>query len=158
MITDRKDKTMTVKPEDVYLVQETFRNIRNFLCLIDTTLFKLCDSEESQFEEILNLLESDYEYQNDNSIAKKYHIKESYDISFEYTEGTGERNSPDDEDGSYDPVDCFWVIKIKDRYFKINGKYCSWNGTDYYWDDIEEVKPYEKLSTHFIPVDKSSEI
>jgi hypothetical protein len=44
------------------------------------------------------------------------------------------------------------IFKIDEKYYRLNASYQSWDGYDWDWDSIEQVKPVQVTKTEYVPV------
>jgi hypothetical protein len=47
------------------------------------------------------------------------------------------------------------VIKVGDAYFKLDGIYDSWNGTNFDYTNFQQVYPYQRTTTEYAPLKAS---
>jgi len=127
-------------------LKEKFQEIQNWLFLTEKDIFKWCDTEEERLETILEILITEHngkkylKYQNID-LLRDFNTKivfiegDTDELSESEIEEMIEQDPTFDADSSI----IFYIIKIGDRYFRVNGTYGSWSGEDYDFENILEV-------------------
>lgn len=121
------------------LVNETFKDMRNFIALKDENFLRYNDSYESQCRSILQ----DELSRNDDELKEEY--QKCFGITCEHCHGGSEG----------DGEEYWYIIKIfdkeadKDRLFKIPACYNSYDDSEFYFEETHEVEAYQELTTYY---------
>ena len=108
---------------------DTFREIRNYLSLVEKNVFRFCDDEYEQFRVILDKFSWDFE-------SDPHNIKQVYEIELVHEDNIGEREHGEDE---YPDIPCFYIFKVKGKFYKLPGTYSSWESSSFDWESSHEV-------------------